>query len=151
MSLAAEWKGSPGQPARDAGKEVDRHKQKARKQARASIRRKRIFVCLMATAALLAALFIGSVFLRVMTAQNEVRLRDVQAQMDLEKRQQESLRVQIAGLESPARIEKVAVNTLHMVRVPWAVYVQTDAYKSARLSERQVSNREATAGGAQGG
>jgi cell division protein FtsL len=159
MSLAAEWRGAPGQPARQPRRPDLRRKesksqvQKERQRAQASRQRKLLFTCFISIAALISAILIFSVFLRVMIAQNEVRVREVEKQIELEKRQQEGIKVEIAGLESPSRIEKIAVDKLQMTRVPWAAYVQTPAYKDARSSERQkLSDKEAAAGDAtQGG
>jgi cell division protein FtsL len=161
MSLAAEWKGAPGRLERDpSGPLRDPHRRESerrvpaeRKNAQASRRRKLVFVCFISVAAFICGILILSVFMHVMVAQNEVKLRQVQQQIDGEKRQQEAIKLDIATLESPARIEKIAIEKFQMIRVPLAAYVQTEAYKAARASERQkLSSKEAAAGGAtQGG
>ncbi len=153
MSLAAEWKRAPGQPERNPHQESERRAQNARKNAQASRRRKLVFVCFITIAAVASGILIFSVFLRVMVAQNEVKVRTLEKQVELEKRQQESIKLEIASLESPARIEKIAMENLQMTRVPWAEYVQTAAYKAERLGERQrLSDKETAAGeAAQGG
>lgn len=153
MPLAAEWKKAPAQLHVDPRHETQKRAQKARKSARASMRHRIIFVCFIGIAVMISGLLTFSVFLRVMVAQNEIRAREVERQIELERRQQESLRLEIAGLESPARIERIAVESLRMTRVPWAEYVQTSAYKAARSSERErLSDTEATANAAaQGG
>jgi cell division protein FtsL len=161
MSLAAEWKGAPGQPEEDPGRPRrdlrrrgnESHAPAERKNAQASRRRKLLFICFISVAALVCGILILCVFLHVMVAQNEVKLRQVQQQIDVEKRQQEAAKIDIAALESPARIEKIAVEKLQMIRVPWAAYVETEAYKAARASERQkLSSKEAAVDGAtQGG
>ncbi|OFW59597.1 MAG: hypothetical protein A2W01_12285 [Candidatus Solincola sediminis] len=152
MSLAAEWKRAPAQPERTPGQEKERQAQKVRKNAQASRRRKLAFTCFISIAAVVCGILIFSVFLRVMAAQDEVKIREVEKQIELEKRQQESIKLEIAGLESPARIEKIAVDNLQMTRVPWAAYVRTAAYKAQRLGEQQrLSDKEAAAGSTQGG
>lgn len=154
MSLAAEWKRAPGQPERNPHQESERRAQNARKNAQASRRRKLVFVCFITIAAVASGILIFSVFLRVMVAQDEVKVRTLEKQVELEKRQQESIKLEIASLESPARIEKIAVENLQMTRVPWAEYVQTAAYRAERLGERQqrLSDKETAAGeAAQGG
>ncbi len=53
--------------------------------------------------------------LNIAATQKGYRLKSLEQQIEEEKKEQESLRLDVARLESPARIEKIATETLKMV------------------------------------
>lgn len=143
MSLAMEWKGTHYSPARGEdkrGRERERSREKERNRERKSAadrRRLRLtFICFICVAAFITGLLILSIFLHVMVVQNEMKIREVEEQTDLERRRQEAIRVEVASLESPARIEQIAVEQLKMVQVALAEYLETPAYQAARAQEQ---------------
>jgi cell division protein FtsL len=135
---------------------------RAESEARARLERARrhrrhrlVFFCFVLVAMAVSGLFILSVLLQVMVAQNEMRVREIERQVELERRQQEELRVGIASLESPTRIEKIAAEDLGMEQVTKAEYLKTPAFleAKARELERLRSGEElvSEAGGGGGG
>lgn len=137
MSLALEWKDTTAPASRE--KKRGRDAEELRRRARAADgRRLRLtFLCFIGVAAFVCALFILTICLHVMVVQNEIRVREVERQIELERRQHEAMRVEIASLESPARIEKLAVERLNMVQVVQAEYLETPAYQAAKLQEEE--------------
>jgi len=149
MSLAVEWKGLS--PARGVGKPAGGRKaaaeatprrreeeaRRGRERAGESRRARLIFTCFIAVAAAVCTLLIISVYLHVSVVQNEVKAQEVERQIELERRQQEQLRVEIAALESPGRIEQIAVEILGMVQSMQAEYVETPAYQAAKIKDRE--------------
>lgn len=53
--------------------------------------------------------------LNIAATQRGYRLKATELQIEEEKKEQEALRLEVARLESPARIEKIATETLKMV------------------------------------
>lgn len=158
MSLALDWKASSArsgilEPRR---RPEPRHKEarprraeeKQRVAAGESCRRRNnlehsrkmrlIFCCFIAVAAAFSGLLIISVCLHVSVVQNEIKARETERLIDLERRRQEELRVEIAALESPARIEDIAAGNLGMVQCTLAEYVETPAYQFAQAKEKVV-------------
>jgi cell division protein FtsL len=138
MSLALEWKDQ----AYPAGRREESHARAAeesreRKGARESRRMRLTFFCFIAVAVFISGLFILTICLHVMVVQNEMKAREVEKQIELERRQHEAMRVEIASLESPSRIEKMAVEQLKMVQVAQAEYLETSSYQTARLQEQE--------------
>jgi cell division protein FtsL len=70
----------------------------------------------------------------------------------LERRQQEDVRVEIASLESPMRIEKIAADELKMNQVTQAEYLMTPGFIEANtpvadeMSSEEAMVSEATQG-----
>ena len=147
MSLAMEWKGSSParglrKPVRKPERQPARDQKPLRRVEEAHTRRKKvqgsrkarlIFTCFVAIAAGVCAILIFSIFLHVSVVQNEVKAEEVKDLIELERRQQEKLRVEIAALESPARIEEIAANIMGMVQSLQAEYVETPAYQAAKI------------------
>jgi cell division protein FtsL len=154
MSLALEWKGQ-AHPAHRRGDSRARETEESRvrKSERERRRMRLTFLCFISVAAFISGLLILIICLHVMVVQNEIQVREVERQIELEKRQHEAMRVEIASLESPARIENMAVEQLKMVQVAQAEYLETTAYQAAKLQEQEgVSDKEAVVSDAtQGG
>ena len=147
MSLAMEWKGSS--PVRGLRKPVRKpepqpvrgqrplHRGEEARPRRIRVQGSRkarlVFTCFTAIAAGVCAILIFSVFLHVSVVQNEVRAEEVRDLIELERRQQEQLRVEIAALESPSRIEEIAAEIMGMVQSLQAEYVETPAYQAAKI------------------
>jgi cell division protein FtsL len=154
MSLAMEWKGSS--PTRGVLEPASRRKtlkdeKPLRREQEAHHRRKRVqssrkarlvFTCFTAIAAAICAILIFSVFLHVSVVQNEVKAQEVEDLIELERRQQEQLRVEIAALESPARIEEIAARIMGMVQSIQAEYVETPAYQAAKIKGQEGFTEE---------
>ena len=146
MSLALEWKGSSYQAEREERRDGRKEAYRARKSLERSRRMRLVFACFIAVAVFVSGLLIFSVYLHVAVVQNEMKARDVEHQIELERRHQEEVRVEIAGLESPARTEKIAAENQKMIQVAMAEYLETPAYQAARIekSERlQDKDKEA--------
>lgn len=124
-------------------------------KARRSHRHRLVFFCFVLVALAVSGLFILSVLLQVMVAQNEMRVREIERQVELERRQQEELRVGIASLESPTRIEQIAAKDLGMEQVTRAEYLKTPAFMEARARQLERAKEEealvSDAGGGGGG
>jgi len=148
MSLAMEWKGSS--PKRGIVKPASRRKtvkdekplrreeaHHKRKKVQSSRKARLVFTCFTAIAAAICAILIFSVFLHVSVVQNEVKAQEVEDLIELERRQQEQLRVEIAALESPARIEEIAARIMGMVQSIQAEYVETPAYQAAKIKGQE--------------
>lgn len=144
MSLALEWKGHECQAGGAEGRRREGDARAAAQRLRAhrerSQRNRTVFACFVVVSTAISALLILSVFLQVMVAQNELKTREVERQVELERRRQEGMRVEIAGLESPARIEQMAIGNLKMVQVAQAEYLETPAYQAARAGGGEGSN-----------
>jgi cell division protein FtsB len=137
MSLALEWK-EHSYPARervDSGA-CRSEELRRRKCARESRRMRLTFICFVSVAAFVSGLFILIICLHVMVVQNEMKANEVEKQIELERRQHEAMRVEIASLESPALIESVAVGQLGMVQMAKAEYLETPAYRTAMETRR---------------
>jgi cell division protein FtsL len=132
MSLALEWK-ERGYTARERPERRarDDEEMRRRKCARESRRMRLTFMCFVGVAAFVSALLILIVCLHVMVVQNEMKANEVEKEIELERRKHEAMRLEIASLESPARIESVAVEQLGMVRMAQAEYLETPSYKTA--------------------
>ncbi len=143
MSLAMEWKclSDPrlGEERRRR-EERQRREEALRKEMERARRSRIVFTAFLAVALVASGILLLTVVLNVGVAQNEVRLRESQREIELERRRQDAVRLEIASLESPARVEKEAVNRLGMVRVEAAEYIQTPAYRAA--AERKALERE---------
>ena len=153
MSLALEWKGLPP-PSHGGEKRGRQNEINSRRKSAAETRRLRLtFICFVCVAAFISGLLILTICLHVMVVQNEMKIRELEEQTELERRQQEAVRVDVASLESPARIEKVAVQDLGMVQVALAEYLETPAYQAARSQENEglSSKEEMVSDVAQGG
>ncbi len=144
MSLALEWK-CLSDPAlgeeRRRLEERRRREEAVRKEMERARRSRLIFTAFLAVALLASGILLLTVVLHVGVVQNEVRLRESQREIELERRRQDALRLEIASLESPGRIEREAVSRLGMVHVERAEYLQTPAYRAA--VERKLREREA--------
>jgi len=143
MSLALEWKEEDHNSARVA-KRRGRIEEVARERRCPDDRHRMrvVFFCFICVAVFVSGLFILSICLHVMVVQNEIKVREIEEQTDLERRHQEALRVEVASLESPARIEKIAVEQLKMVPVTHTEYLETPAYRTAKLQEQERSTSE---------
>ena len=147
MSLALEWKQeaygrgeAPGLPRGDAAREEALRARASRARTR---RHRLIFSCFCAVALAVSGLLIISVFLQVSVAQNELRTRELEREIELEMRRQEEVRAQIAALESPGRIEKLAVEELKMVQVAQMEYLKTPASLAEDAEEeRNLTDEE---------
>jgi cell division protein FtsL len=136
MSLALEWK-DPQYPARGEerrGGEVQ--EVRWRKSVEESRRLRLIFMCFLCVAAFLSGLFILNICLQVIVVQGEIKAREVEKQIELERRLHEGIRLEIASLESPARIEQMAKEHLGMVPVARAEYLETQAYQAAKAEQQ---------------
>ncbi len=143
MSLALEWKGQEHNTAPQE-KRYGRIDAGAREYGCADDqhRMRKVFVCFICVAAFVSGLFMFSICLHVIMVQNEMKVREIEKQIDLERRQQEAMRVEVASLESPARIEKIAVEQLNMVPVTHTEYLETPAYRTAKLQEQERRTSE---------
>jgi len=141
MSLALEWK-EQTYPARERGESGARAGEEShqRKCARESRRMRLTFICFVSVAAFVSGLFILIICLHVMVVQNEMKASEVERQIELERRQQEAMRLEIASLESPALIENVAVGQLGMVQVAQAEYLETPSYRAASELRQKEEN-----------
>lgn len=143
MSLALEWKclSDPrlGEERRRL-EERRRREEAVRKELERARRSRIVFAAFLAVAVATSGILLLTVVLNVCVAQNEVRLRESQREIELERRRQDAVRLEIASLESPARVEKEAVSRLGMVRAAEAEYLQTPAYRAA--AERKALERE---------
>jgi len=137
MSLALEWKGLPAPP--HGGEKRGREKEAGRRRkSAAEMRRLRLtFTCFLCVAVFISGLLILTIFLHVMVVQNEMKIRELEEETELQRRHQEAVRVEVASLESPARIERAAVEQLGMVQVTLAEYLETPAYQAARSQENE--------------
>ena len=140
MSLALEWK-EHSHPVRERTGDDFRLDEEShrRKCARESRRMRLTFICFVSVAAFVSGLFIIIICLHVMVVQNEMRTSEVERQIELERRQHETMRLEIASLESPARIENVAVGQMGMVPVAQAEYLETPRYRTA-MQPRQYED-----------
>ncbi|MEW6552873.1 MAG: hypothetical protein AB1384_01120 [Actinomycetota bacterium] len=132
MSLALEWK-EHSYPARERTEDRARNGEELhrRKCARESRRLRLTFICFVSVAAFVSALLILIICLHVMVVQNEMKVNEVEREIELERRKHEAMRVEIASLESPARIESAAVGQLGMVQVAQVEYLETPSYRTA--------------------
>ena len=153
MSLALDWR--EGEYPAD-GRRRDRaavtEESRLRKRERERRRQRLTFLCFVSVAALISALFILIICLQVMVAQNDIRAREVERRIELERRQQEAMRLEIASLESQARIESLAVGQLGMVRAARTEYLETPAYEAAKRQgeERNLSEEGMVSEASQG-
>jgi cell division protein FtsL len=76
---------------------------------------RRGYICFFLVLALLFGLLFLVAQLNIAATQKGYRLKSLEQQIEEEKKEQESLRLDVARLESPARIEKIATETLKMV------------------------------------
>jgi cell division protein FtsL len=144
MSLALEWK-EQAYPAPGRGESRAREAEEARacKSEQERRRLRLTFLCFISVAAFVSGLFILTICLHVVVVQNEIKSREVERQIELERRQHEAMRLDIASLESPGRIENMAVEQLKMVQVTRAEYLETSSYQAAKTQEQQgPSNKE---------
>ena len=143
MSLALEWReGEYPAGGRGRAPAPARQQPRPRGQARARRRQRLVFLCFVGVAAFVSALFMLIICLQVMVAQNEMRARETERLIDLERRQHEAIRLEIASLESPSRIEELALGQLGMVRASCAEYLETPSYEAARAQEGRLSAGE---------
>ncbi len=89
-----------------------RDKVEVRRQAR--VTRKGYALFLVILISLFSLLFLVAQ-LNIAATQQGYRLKAIEKQIDEEKKEQEALKLEVARLESPARIEKIATETLKMV------------------------------------
>jgi cell division protein FtsL len=123
-----------------------------REKVQGSRKARLVFTCFAAIAAGVCAILIFSVFLHVSVVQNEVKAEEVRDLVELERRQQEQLRVEIAALESPARIEEIAAEIMGMVQSLQAEYVETPAYQAAKIKGQEgFAEEEVVSDAANGG
>ena len=137
MSLALEWK---EQTVRAPADRMQSHTAEVMRERKCANDRRRLrltFFCFICVAAFVSGLFIITICLHVMVVQNELKVREVEKQIELERRQHEAMRVEIASLESPARIENMAVGQLGMVQVTQTEYLETSAYQAAKLQVQE--------------
>ncbi len=139
MSLALEWKQEERPSGSDSGhaREIAAREQaqRARANHRRSLRQRRVFACFVAVCTAVTGLLILSVFLQVSVAQNELKTRELERQIALEARHQEEIRAEIATLESPSRVEKLAVEKLKMVQVAKLEYLEAPSSEMAEAKE----------------
>lgn len=151
MSLAMEWRHSHGLEERAREPEPRKAMECPRRAAAQGRRNRVVFACFICVAAFVCGLLLLSVFLHVMVVQDEVKTRDLERRIELEKRDQEALRVEIASLEAPSRIERIAVEELKMVQVAQAEYLETPAFRTARNAGTEPGGEgmvsDATSGG----
>ncbi len=136
MSLALEWKSLSSPALREETRrlEAERRREELRRRQLEKARRSRlVFAAFMLVVALVSGILFLSIFLQVMTAQNEMRTREASRQVELERRRQDVLRTEISALESPGRVEKTAAEKLGMVLADRAEYLEAPAYRAARL------------------
>ncbi|MBC7248177.1 MAG: hypothetical protein H5T73_10440 [Actinobacteria bacterium] len=134
MSLAHEWKSlsypEHGEEARR--REEKRRAEQLRRKNKERARRMRLLFCsFLAVALLMCGILMLCIFLHVKVAQNEISTREAERQIELERRRQDAARAEISSLESPGRIEREAVEKLHMVQASTADYLETAAYRAA--------------------
>ena len=137
MSLALEWKSREYTAREDKDRGRMEQMAQARKCAEDRRRMRLVFICFICVAAFVSGLFILSICLHVMVVQNEMKVRGVEEQIDLERRQQEAIRIEVASLESPSRIESIAVEKLMMVQTTQTEYLETPAYRTAQQQEAE--------------
>jgi len=143
MSLALEWREQQSPVnERERNRVPAAEESRIRKRERERRRMRLTFLCFVSVAAFVSALFILIICLHVVVVQNEIEAREVEKRIELERRQHEAMRLEIASLESPARIEGMAVGQLGMVRVAQAEYLETPSYQAARIQEQQHGSSE---------
>lgn len=156
MSLALEWKNlsSPSYREEIRRREERRQAEHLRRKQKQKARRTRLlFFSFLAVALIMCGILLLSICLHVMVVQNEISLRETERQIELERRKQDVARTEISSLESPARIEKEAVEELRMVQASAADYLETAAYRFARegggegMPEAQAMAGDAVQGG----
>ncbi len=151
MSLALDWKSIsyPGYREDARRREEMRQAEKwRRKQAEKARRMRLLFFSFLVVTLLVSGILLLSIWLHVTVVQCEVRMREVERQIELERRSQDAARTEISSLESPGRIEKLAVEDLHMVPATQADYLETEAFKAARESGKEGDTEvHALAGG----
>ncbi len=76
----------------------------------------RAYLCFVVVILSLFGLLFAVAKMNISSAQKALRAREVQEAAEAERKAQEALRVEVARLESSARIEKVAEDELGMVR-----------------------------------
>lgn len=143
MSLALEWKeqahpASEREERRDLAAEVKRERKSAREKRRLRL----TFLCFLCVAAFVSGLLILTICLHVMVVQNDLKVREIEREIELERRKHEAMRVEIASLESPSRIESIAVDELKMVQVAQAEYLETASYQAAKTREADKAQHE---------
>ena len=112
MSLALEWKGLPS-PSHGGEKRGRQNEVNSRRKSVAETRRLRLtFICFICVAAFISGLLILTICLHVMVVQNEMKIRDLEEQTELERRQQEAVRVEVASLED--RIDHLTLVNMAM-------------------------------------
>lgn len=89
-----------------------RVKVEVRQQARVT---RKGYACFLAVLVTLFGLLFLVAQLNIAATQQGYRLKAVERQIEEERKEQEALKLEVARLESPARIEKIATETLKMV------------------------------------
>ncbi len=79
------------------------------------VRTRRVYLAFLLVLFLLSALLFLVAALNVTISQKGYRLRQLEEEIHREKKAQESLRLEVAKLESPARIERIARQNLGMI------------------------------------
>lgn len=135
MSLALEWKSLSSPDLREEKRRQEEKRRREilrRKQMEKARRSRLVFSAFLVVACVMSGILLLSICMHVAVVQNEVRMREAQRQIELERRRQDALRLEIASLESPARIEKEAARKLGMIPVERAEYLETPAFQAAR-------------------
>jgi cell division protein FtsL len=106
-------------------------RQQARKRERAALHHARLtrrgYACFIAATLGIFGLLFLALSLNISSTQKGYLLKEVQRQIEEEQRAQESLRVEVARLESSSRIERVAQDELGMVRPVGSLVVRLRA------------------------
>lgn len=138
-------------PARPQLRVVESGQDAARRRRRRARRRALVVVAVVA-----AGLF-GLVVSHVVLTQGQFRLEHLQARAALEQARYERLRLQVAELESPARIVAAAQERLRMVPPPGVTYLSPSGPSSGRTATRAADggvagrrSAEAAVGGTPG-
>jgi len=142
MSLALEWKEQTYPADGDRMRNRDAEVMRERKCVKEKRRMRLTFFCFLCVAVFVSGLFILTICLHVVVVQNEIKVHEVEKQIELERRQHEAMRVEIASLESPARIESMALGRLGMVQVTQTEYLETSAYQAAKLQVQEGQSNE---------
>lgn len=147
MSLALQWK-EQTYPDRVREERPGHGSGAARDGKRGSVsererrRMRLVFLCFLGVVLFVCALFILTICLHVVVVQNEMRAREIEEQIEFERRQHEAMRVEIASLESPSRIESMAVEKLKMVQFTQAEYLETRSYQAAKTQGQKRPSSE---------
>ncbi|MDD5748290.1 MAG: hypothetical protein PHP64_04445 [Actinomycetota bacterium] len=78
---------------------------------------------------------------RQFVVRNEIEMRKIEERIGSEKEVQEKLRVELARLESPGRVERVAKDVLGMCEVGRVIYLRFDHHCSAVEQKGTENNR----------